>query len=118
MNVIEKANEEQYTGATAVEGTAIAAGAYDGSRTVSERAAGDELLEQARTANRATESLVRESETDRRKSKSETRIIRGAENQSIADEQQRHLAQQQRLDAEKRTREFNRRSKRRSGPEL
>ena len=78
----------------------------------------DELLEQARTANRATESLVRESETDRRKSKSETRIIRGAENQSIADEQQRRLAQQQRFDVEKRARELNRRSKRRSGPEL
>lgn len=113
----KRRTEEQYAGAAA-EDTTIAAGAYDSSRRVSEKTIGDELLEQARTANRATESLVRESETDRRKSKSETRIIRGAENQSIADEQQRRLAQQQRFDAEKRARELNRRSKRRSGPEL
>lgn len=113
----KRRTEEQYAGAAA-EDTTIAAGAYDSSRRVSEKTIGDELLEQARTANRATERLVRESETDRRKSKSETRIIRGAENQSIADEQQRRLAQQQRFDAEKRARELNRRSKRRSGPEL
>lgn len=113
----KRRTEEQYAGAAA-EDTTIAAGAYDSSRRVSEKTIGDELLEQARTANRATESLVRESETDRRKSKSETRIIRGAENQSIADEQQRRLAQQQRFDAEKRARELNRRSKRRSGSEL
>ena len=113
----KRRTEEQYAGAAA-EDTTIAAGAYDSSRRVSEKTIGDELLEQARTANRATESLVRESETARRKSKSETSIIRGAENQSIADEQQRRLAQQQRFDAEKRARELNRRSKRRSGPEL
>ena len=109
--------EEQYTGATAIEGIAITADAYDRSRTVSERAVGDELFEKARTANRAAESLVSESETDRRKSESATRIIRSAENQSIGDAQQRRFAQQ-RLDPEKRAREFNRRSKRRSDPEL
>lgn len=113
----KRRTEEQFAGAAA-KGSAIAAGAYNSSRRVSEDTAGDELLKQARTANRAAESLVRESEADRRKSESETRIIRGAENQSIADEQQRCLAQQQRLDAEKRARELNRRSKRRSGPEL
>ncbi|MDO4554125.1 MAG: relaxase/mobilization nuclease domain-containing protein, partial [Lachnospiraceae bacterium] len=78
----------------------------------------DALVRQAKNKNRAAKSVISESRTDRRKSESTTRTVRSTENQSIADAEQRQLAEQRRLDAQKRAREINRRNKRRSEPEL
>ena len=116
----------------ACEGAGGVTGASDGrERRVTGEKSEDERVypeisgKDTQAENGKTEAILRESrnarrnsEIKRRDSVSDNRIVRNAEAESIASEEQRRFEEQKRLEEQERARAARRRNKRRSGPEL
>ena len=116
----------------ACEGAGGVTGASDGrERRVTGEKSEDERVypeisgKDTQAENGKTEAILRESrnarrnsEVKRRNSSFDNRIVRNAEAESIASEEQRRFEEQKRLEEQERARAARRRNKRRSGPEL
>ena len=115
----------------ACEGAGGVTGASDGrERRVTGEKSEDERVypeisgKDTQAENGKTEAILRESrnarrnsEVKRRNSSFDNRIVRNAEAESIASEEQRRFEEQKRLEEQERARAARRRNKRRSGPE-